>query len=251
MLVQASATRVHVEADHTASSTPQTNHYKFKVISVIYWTHFELKYTCLHPSSNGCFCSLFRSFIQPATPWFPNQSLRWSLLKKRRSRMVQSMGRREQRTSRPIQTKPHLQAQNRKQQKTSSLKWTLTNCYSDCSVLYLCLSCHSTLVLSLFWDCNWWQCRQLHHLSALVISQPSWHDVSHFLCWIQKCCIILILNGLLRDMKVVSVRWKLLSCCFDGHNVKDCFVQHLLSTFTLRMSDLKSCIPSGPCRKKN
>lgn len=66
--------------------------------------------------------------------------------------MVQSMGRREQRTSRPIQTKPHLQAQNRKQQRTSSLKWTLTNRYSDCYVLYLCLSCHSTPVLSLFWD---------------------------------------------------------------------------------------------------
>lgn len=164
--------------------------------------------------------------------------------------MVQSMGRREQRTRRPIQTKPHLEAQNRKQQRTSSLKWTLTNRYSDCSMLYLCLSCHSTPVLSLFWDCYWWQFRQLNHLSALIISQPSWDVVSHFLCWIQKHCIILILNGLLRDMKVVSVRWKLLSCCFDGHDVKDCFVQHLLSTFMLRMSDLESCTQSGPCRRK-
>lgn len=29
---------------------------------------------------------------------------------------------------------------------------------------------------------------------------------------------------------VVCVGWKLLSsCCFDGHYVKDCFVQYLLS----------------------
>lgn len=75
--------------------------------------------------------SLFRSFIQPATPWFPNPSLRWSLLRKRRQRMGLSMGRREQRTSHPTQTKPHLQARNRKRQRTNSLKWTLTNCCSN------------------------------------------------------------------------------------------------------------------------
>lgn len=50
---------------------------------------------------------------------------------------------------------------------------------------------------------------------------------------------------------VVCVGWKLLSsCCFDGHYVKDCFVQYLLSILQLRMSDLKNCKQSG-CAEEN
>lgn len=70
---------------------------------------------------------LFRSFIQPATLWSPNPSLRWSLPRKRRRRTGLSMGKRERRTSHPKRTKPHLQARNKERQKLNSLKWTLTN----------------------------------------------------------------------------------------------------------------------------
>lgn len=52
-------------------------------------------------------------------------------------------------------------------------------------------------------------------------------------------------------IKVVSVRWKLLSlCCFDGYYVKDCLIQHFLSTFKLRMSDFKELSDKMTVQKK-
>ena len=89
-----------------------------------------------------CF-SLFRSCIQPVTPWCPNPSPRWSLLRRRRRRTGQSTGRREQRTSSPTQTKPHLQARSRGQQRTSPPRWTSTNCYS-CRPLSFTSVCPAT-----------------------------------------------------------------------------------------------------------
>lgn len=47
----------------------------------------------------------------------------------------------------------------------------------------------------------------------------------------KKYCIIVILNGLLNDIKVVSVGWKLLSLCaaLVGCIVKDDLIQHFQS----------------------
>lgn len=81
--------------------------------------------------------------MQPVTPWCPNPSPRWSLLRRRRRRTGRSMDRREQRTSSPTQTKPHLQARSRGQQRTSSLRWTSTNCYS-CRPLSFTSVCPAT-----------------------------------------------------------------------------------------------------------
>lgn len=156
--------------------------------------------------------SSFRSFIQPATQWCPNPNPRWSLLRRRRPRTGQSTGRREQRASHATQTKLHPQARNRGQQRTSSLKWTLTNCCSCqpwVSPLFVPLLappqfCHSSEIVidgtvAALKDTDSSTTSQYN--SSVI---PPRHVISHFL-WIQKYCVMLILNGPHYYVRVVSV----------------------------------------------
>ncbi len=152
----------------------------------------------------------FRSFIQPATPWCPNPNPKWSLLRRRRRRMGQSTGRRVQRTNHATQTKQHRQRQNRVRQRTSPQKWTLTNCWSCQPLVSPAFRpairpkfCHSSEIVI---D-NTVASRLKTQTGASQIDtvRQLAFSACHFsFLWIQKYCVILILNGLLDGIKLLA-----------------------------------------------